>query len=148
MKDFAGKVAVVTGGGSGMGRELVRQLVSERCNVAMCDLSMQSIAETKRWCESGPLLQGSRITTHCVDVSDEAQVIRFRYEVAAQQETDRIHLLFNNAGIAGGGSIFDDQKNVGEDIQHLLGRCVLQHARFSANAKSPSGDFMKDYRVF
>jgi NAD(P)-dependent dehydrogenase (short-subunit alcohol dehydrogenase family) len=110
MKDFSGKIAVVTGDGSGMGRELVRQLVSEGCNVAMCDLSVQNMAETKRWCESGPLLQGSRITTHYVDVSDEAQVIRFRYEVATQQETDRIHLLFNNAGIAGGGSIFDDRK--------------------------------------
>ena len=106
MKDFLGKIAVVTGGGSGMGREIVRQLVADGCNVAMCDVSVQGMAETKRLCESGRLLQGQRITTHLADVSDEAQVLRFRDEVAVQQETDHIHLLFNNAGVTGGGSMF------------------------------------------
>jgi len=110
MKDFLGKIAVVTGGGSGMGREIVRQLVADGCNVAMCDVSVQGMAETKRLCESGRLLQGQRITTHLADVSDEAQVLRFRDEVAAQQETDHIHLLFNDAGVTGGGSMFTDDR--------------------------------------
>jgi NAD(P)-dependent dehydrogenase (short-subunit alcohol dehydrogenase family) len=105
MKDFAGRIAVVTGGGSGMGRELVRQLVAEGCNVATCDVFAEAVAETKRFCEAGRLPQGLRITTHIADVSDEAQVQRFRDDVAAQQETDKIHLLFNNAGIGGGGSM-------------------------------------------
>src|SRR6516162_2786125 len=106
MKDFAGKIAVVTGGGTGMGRELVRQLVAEGCNVAMCDLSTEAMAETKRLCEVEKLPQGLRVTTHIADVSIEDQLRRFRDELIEQQKTDRIHLLFNNAGIGGGGSMF------------------------------------------
>ena len=105
MKDLAGRIAVVTGGGTGMGRELVRQLVAEGCNVAMCDVSAVAMAETRRLCEVERLPQGLRITTHLADVSDEAQVQRFSNEAAEQQDTDKIHLLFNNAGIGGGGSM-------------------------------------------
>ena len=107
MKEFSGRIAVITGGGTGMGRELARQLIAEGCNVAMCDVSAEAMAETKRLCEMDRLPQGLRITTHIADVSDEAQVLRFRDEVAAQQSTDSIHLLFNNAGIGGGGGILD-----------------------------------------
>ena len=105
MKDFAGRIAVITGGGTGMGRELARQLVAAGCNVAMCDVSASAMAETKRLCETERLPQGLRITTHVADVSDEAQMQRFADEVAEQQATDCIHLLFNNAGIGGGGSM-------------------------------------------
>jgi NAD(P)-dependent dehydrogenase (short-subunit alcohol dehydrogenase family) len=99
MKDFAGKIAVITGGGTGIGRELARQLVAEGCNVAMCDVSADAMAETKRLCEAEP--QGLRVTTHIADVSIEDQLTRFRDEIVEAQSTDKIHLLFNNAGIGG-----------------------------------------------
>jgi NAD(P)-dependent dehydrogenase (short-subunit alcohol dehydrogenase family) len=105
MKDVSGKLAVVTGGGSGMGRELVRQLVAEGCAIAMCDVSPRGMAETQSLCEAAGLPQGLRITSHVLDVSQEPEVLRFRDEVAAQHNTDHIHLLFNNAGISGGGSL-------------------------------------------
>ncbi|MFO1108509.1 MAG: SDR family NAD(P)-dependent oxidoreductase [Bradyrhizobium sp.] len=105
MKDFAGKIAVITGGGTGMGRELARQLVAEGCNVAMCDVSPEAMAETKRLCETEKLPQGLRVTTHVADVSIEDHLRRFRDELIEQQKTDKIHLLFNNAGIGGGGSL-------------------------------------------
>ena len=103
---FRGKIAVVTGGGSGMGREIVRQLAAEACNIAMCDVSEEGMAETRRLCEAAGLPQGLRVTAHLADVSDEAQVERFRDQVAERHGTDKIHLLFNNAGIGGGGSMF------------------------------------------
>ena len=51
------------------------------------------------------LPQGLRVTNHIADVSDAAQVKRFRDEVADRHDTDKIHLLFNNVGIGGGGSV-------------------------------------------
>ena len=120
MKDFAGRIAVVTGGGSGMGRELVRQLVAEGCNVAMCDVSAAGMAETHRLCETAGLPQGLRLTTHVADVSDAAQVERFRDEVANRHDTDRVHLLFNNAGIGGGGSMI---ANTREEWERTFNIC-------------------------
>jgi len=110
MKDLAGKLAVVTGGGSGMGRELVHQLLAEGCSVAMCDVSADSMAETQRLGEQDGSPQGTRISPHVADVSDETQVLRFRDEVAREHATDKVHLLFNNAGIGGGGSLFSNSR--------------------------------------
>src|SRR5947208_664581 len=110
MKDFAGRIAVITGGGTGMGRELARQLVAEGCNVALCDISAETMAETKRLCESEKRPPGLRVTTHVADVSIEAHLQRFRDEIIEQQATDKIHLLFNNAAIGGGGSLFTNTR--------------------------------------
>jgi NAD(P)-dependent dehydrogenase (short-subunit alcohol dehydrogenase family) len=110
MKDFNGKLAVITGGGTGMGRELARQLVAEGCSVAMCDVSAKAMAETVRLIEADGAPQGAKVTTHIADVSLEAALIAFRDELAEQHQTDRIHLLFNNAGIAGGGSMVTDSR--------------------------------------
>jgi NAD(P)-dependent dehydrogenase (short-subunit alcohol dehydrogenase family) len=109
MKDFAGRTAVITGGGTGMGRELALQLVAEGCNVAMCDVSAENMAETKRRCEQGAP-QGTRVSTFVADVSIEDQVKAFAAAVPRDLDTDHIHLLFNNAGIGGGGSIVDGDR--------------------------------------
>ena len=110
MKEFAGKTAVITGGGTGMGRELARQLVAEGCSVAMCDVSAKAMAETVRLIETDGRPQGTKVTTHIADVSLEAALITFREELKEQQQIDHIHLLFNNAGIAGGGSMVTDSR--------------------------------------
>ena len=103
MNSFEGRLAVVTGGGTGMGRELVLQLAAEGCHVAVCDVNPETMAETARRAKKGAPA-GTRITSHVCDVSDEPQVLRFRDEVIAQHECDHVNLVFNNAGIGGGGS--------------------------------------------
>lgn len=108
MENFEGKIAVVTGGASGMGRELVIQLAQAGCHVAMCDLSVEEMAATEALAHE--VAPDVRITSHQCDVSDEAAILRLRDEVVAQHETNHINLLFNNAGLSGGGSVIADTR--------------------------------------
>lgn len=97
---FGGRVAVVTGGGTGMGRELVVQLSEQGCAVAACDVSEENLAETSQLC--GGASASGEVITHLADVADLAQMQMFAERVAAWRP--QVHLLFNNAGIGGGGS--------------------------------------------
>ncbi|HBZ69496.1 MAG TPA: short-chain dehydrogenase [Deltaproteobacteria bacterium] len=110
MKSFEARIAVITGGGTGMGRELARLLSAEGAHVAMCDVSQEAMAQTKALC-AAKAPPGTRITTFLADVSDETQVQAFRDHVARAHDTDHIHLLFNNAGIGGGGSFLLDDRS-------------------------------------
>ena len=109
MKTFSGRLAVVTGGGTGMGRELVRQLANEGCHVATCDVSKGSLEETQSLALDD-VPSGTRVTTFVADVSDEAQLRSFRSAVELEHATSSIDLLFNNAGIGGAGSFVDDDR--------------------------------------
>ena len=109
MEQFAGKIAVVTGGGTGMGRELVRQLSAEGCHVAMCDVSAENMEETVALCLADAA-EGTRVTACVADVSSEAALTAFAEHVRAEHGTHHINLLFNNAGIGGGGSFVSDER--------------------------------------
>jgi len=107
---FGGKFAAVTGGGSGMGRELVRQLAAAGCSVATCDWHADAVAETAALAQAD-VSPGVRVTSHVCDVSDEAQVLRFRDELLAEHGSDHIDLMISNAGIGGGGSFVNDSRH-------------------------------------
>ena len=113
MDSFTGKLAVVTGGGSGMGRELVRQLAAQGCSVAACDLNADAVAQAAVAAQAGGP-PGVRVTGHACDVSDESQVLRFRDELLAGHASDHVDLVFANAGIGGGESFVSGDREVWE----------------------------------
>lgn len=118
MDSFNGKIAVVTGGGTGMGRELCLQLVKEGCAVATCDVFMDNLEETKKLCaEAAPDVA---VTLHQCDVSSESDINRFRDEVVAAHG-DKINLVFNNAGIGGGGTMTSEETR--EDWERTFNVC-------------------------
>ena len=97
---LAGRIAVVTGGGSGMGRELCVQLAQAGCHVSFADLSPPEMAETRALCEAAAP-PGTRVSSHVCDISNEEQVLAFRDGVVEAHSTDAVHYVFNNAGVAG-----------------------------------------------
>ncbi|XOV83800.1 MAG: SDR family NAD(P)-dependent oxidoreductase [bacterium] len=109
MQDFKGKVAVITGAGSGIGRELTRQLVHEGCGAAICDLDNVGMEETLRLCrEDNP--DNALVTGFVCDVADEDQVQQFVEDTRIQHDSAHIDILINNAGINGGGSFVESSR--------------------------------------
>jgi NAD(P)-dependent dehydrogenase (short-subunit alcohol dehydrogenase family) len=92
---FEGRVAVVTGGGNGIGRATVLRLCGEGARVVVADLNAESGAETVR------LVEGGRGAARFVraDVAVEADVERAIG--LARDAFGRLDVVFNNAGIAG-----------------------------------------------
>lgn len=112
--DFNGTIAVVTGGGTGMGRELVRQLAIAGADVAFCDIAPDTMEQTAAIvADQAP---DARVVTHRVNVADEADLEAFRDAIVDGFGTDHVHALFNNAGIAGGGSMFTAERDEWENV--------------------------------
>jgi NADP-dependent 3-hydroxy acid dehydrogenase YdfG len=101
MTDVRGKVAVITGAGSGIGRALAYDLARQGAKVAVSDVDTVGLAETARQIE----VIGAQCHSQRLDVTDRAAVLAYADTVA--QEFGQVNLVFNNAGIAFTGDIED-----------------------------------------
>jgi NAD(P)-dependent dehydrogenase (short-subunit alcohol dehydrogenase family) len=97
MSPFAGKVAVVTGAGSGIGRALALGLARRGARLALSDVDELGLAETADLLK--PL--GAEVHTARLDVADRVGVEAYAAEVA--RHFGVVHQVYNNAGITGGG---------------------------------------------
>jgi len=100
---------VITGGGDGIGRALTVRLAELGCHVAACDINDERLATTKELAEAAAPA-GTRVTVHHCDVANEADMMAFRDAVVVEHATDHVDLVFLNAGVAGGGSMFSDTR--------------------------------------
>ncbi len=101
MKNLEGKVAIVTGGASGIGFGMARNFLNEGMKVAILDYSDTNLADAHA------MLKGSNAVHFVkVDVGDRAQLRAAVDEVLSV--FGKIHVLCSNAGVAGGGSAADN----------------------------------------
>lgn len=91
MKSFRGKLAVITGAASGIGRALAVQLAARGADLALADIDDAGLRET------AALIDGVACSTHVVDVAERDAMDAFANEVIAQH--GRANLLINNAGV-------------------------------------------------
>jgi butyryl-CoA dehydrogenase len=112
MQRFDGRVAAITGAGSGIGRALARDLAGRGAHLALSDVDPVGLAETVQLCEG----KGVKVTSHLVDVADRAAVFAWADQVVA--EHGAVHLVVNNAGVALGATVAGMRH---EDFEWLMG---------------------------
>jgi butyryl-CoA dehydrogenase len=99
MRRFDGRVAAITGAGSGIGRALAVELAGRGTHLALCDIDEVGLTDTVARCEG----QGVKVTAQRVDVADRASVEAWADQVVADHGA--VHLVVNNAGVALGATI-------------------------------------------
>ncbi len=99
MREFSGRVAALTGAGSGIGRSLANALARQGAHLALSDIDDVGLAETVAQCEGF----GVKITSEHLDVADRDAVYAWSEHVASDHE--RVNLVINNAGVALGATV-------------------------------------------
>ncbi|MFJ9122560.1 SDR family oxidoreductase [Streptomyces sp. NPDC102340] len=94
---FDGKVVLITGGGSGLGRSAALRVAAEGAKLALVDVNAEGLAQSAAEIETAT--PGAEVLTLTADVSDEAEVARYVAETT--RAYGRIDAFFNNAGIEG-----------------------------------------------
>lgn len=111
MAQLKGKVAAITGTGSGIGRALAVALAQRGCALSISDVQQETLEETATLLKSYSV----HVTTHIVDVSDKEAVSN--YAKTTLQEHGHIDIVINNAGVA----LVDTVENMRyEDFEWLM----------------------------
>jgi NAD(P)-dependent dehydrogenase (short-subunit alcohol dehydrogenase family) len=112
MEDFQAKVAVVTGGGSGIGRATGRLLAEQGMKVVLADVNHARLDEAGA-ADRDASLEVTGIHTDVADFDSMARLAAATYDLYGA-----VHVLYLNAGIGGGGSLFD---SVTADWERVIG---------------------------
>ena len=116
MKDFKNKVAVITGSGSGMGRELAIELANAGANIALVEINEETLNETAELLKK----YNVGVSKHIVDVGNKQAVFDLPEKVI--EEHGSVDMVFNNAGVALSSTV---ENSTDEDWEWGLG--ILLH---------------------
>jgi NAD(P)-dependent dehydrogenase (short-subunit alcohol dehydrogenase family) len=119
-----GKVCLITGAGSGIGRSSALLFAKEGARVAVADLDAGSAAATVTQIESA----GGQAAAFTVDVTSEADCAALAAAVAGRY--GRIDVLFNNAGIAGVGTVHETSLDLWEAVMAVNVRGVFLVSKY------------------
>ncbi|OBF55010.1 acetoin dehydrogenase [Mycobacterium sp. 852002-53434_SCH5985345] len=111
MHGFAGKVAVVTGAGSGIGQALALELGRAGARLAISDVGVDGLAETEAQLKA----IGTEVKADRLDVTEREAFLA--YADAVGEHFGRVNQVYNNAGITFVGSIEDSRF---EDIERVM----------------------------
>ena len=114
--DFTGRVALITGGSSGLGFQFAKAFAQQGANVAIVARRMDRLEENKKEIEN---LYGVDCYIHACDVKDPKQVVQTVQDV--MDHFGKIDILVNNAGMRGGipaAEMTDEQWQEGNETKH------------------------------
>ncbi|MGN2636135.1 SDR family NAD(P)-dependent oxidoreductase [Nocardia takedensis] len=108
---FEGKVCVITGAGSGIGRALAENLAKRGARLALSDIDTEGLSETVRLCEK----LGAQVRSDRLDVAEREAVLL--YADAVKAHFGVVHQIYNNAGIAYHGEVLESGF---KDIERIM----------------------------